>query len=530
MMDTVLRGGAIVDGTGAPSFRADVGISHGVVVSIGNLAAVEADQVIDASGLIVAPGFIDIHSHSDFTLLVDPRAQSSIVQGVTTEVIGNCGHGCAPITDPELFEGNIYGYDPRLDIDWRTTSEYFDRLDSARPAVNIVPLVPNGNLRIAVDRSEHRAGTPERMVQMIELLEEGLDAGAFGYSTGLEYPSERQCTEEEISELCRVVARVDGLYATHTRNKEVRAVEAIEEAVRTAEAAGVRLQVSHIIPRRGGPDDALDRAIGVVEDARDRGMDIAFDAHTRLHGITNLSAGLPPWAFEGGPDDLASRLRHTKTREKMKEYHSIITSFGLGGWDKVFLFQSGGSPHLQGKSLQELIPDGGDAYDVLFDLLLSECDAPHESLCLCLSYEEDQLRQAFGHPLCTIGSDATALAVDGPLAGTVFLGAFTWASWFYRRFVNELSVFTLEQAVRKLSRLPADRLGLSDRGRIVEGAKADIIVFDPATFREHGTLEAPSQLAQGMSHVIVNGVSTLKHGSMTGNRNGRVIRRQEFGR
>ena len=526
MLDLIVRGGTVVDGTGAAGYRADVGVSEGKVEIIGNLGALEAGRVLDSTGMTVAPGFIDIHSHSDFTLLVDPRAQSSIVQGVTTEVVGNCGHGCAPITEPELFAGNIYGYDPVLEVDWRTTSEYLERLDSIVPAVNVIPLVPNGNLRIAVVGSESGAASPEQLRKMAALLEEGLEAGAFGFSTGLEYPPERNCSEEEIIELCKVVARADGLYATHTRNKEIHAVEAVEEGVRAAQAAGVKLQVSHIIPRRGGPEDALERAIDVVDEARGLGMDIAFDAHTRLHGITNLSAALPQWAFEGGSHVLASRLSEPETRAAMKQHESIISSFGLGGWDRVFLFQSAGSPHLQGKSFQELAPAGGDEYDALFDILLREHEDPHRSLCLCLSYEEDQLQQAFEHPLCMIGSDATALAVDGPLAETVFLGAYTWAGWFFRRFVTEQSVFTLEQAVHKLSGLPADRLGISDRGRIDEGTRADIIVFDPNAFREMGTLRSPNQLADGVSHVVVNGVITMEDGELTGQRGGQVLRRR----
>ena len=191
----------------------------------------------------------------------------------------------------------------------------------------------------------------------------------------------------------------------------------------------------------------------------------------------------------------------------------------------MFLFKSAGSPHLQGKSFQELASPGIDEYDALFDILLKEYENPHNSLCLCLSYEEDQLQRAFEHPLCTIGSDATALGVDGPLADTVFLGAYTWASWFFRRFVTELSVFTLEQAVHKLSGLPAERLGLSDRGQIDDGKRADIIVFDSDAFREMGTLHSPNQLAHGVSHVVVNGVVTMEYGELTGHHGGRVLRR-----
>ena len=360
---------------------------------------------------------------------------------------------------------------------------------------------------------------------MIRLLEEGLDAGAFGYSTGLEYPAERACSEEEMVALCRVVARAGGLYATHERNKEVYAVEAVEEGIRVAEAAGVRLQLSHIIPRRGGPADARERAIEAAEKAHDRGVDVGFDAHTRLHGITNVSAALPAWAFEGGADALASRLRDPATRAEMKRYESLISSFGLGGWDRVYLFKSDASPGMVGKSFQELAPPNGDAFDAIFDIILAEADDPQGPMCVCHSYEEDELRQTFEHPLCTLESDATALGVDGPLAGTDFLGAYTWAAWFLRRFVRETPVFTWEQAIRKLTAMPAERVGIRDRGRIARGLKADVVALDPATVRERGTLENPSVLAEGVSHVVVNGGVTMADGKLTGSRSGRVLRR-----
>ena len=525
MLDLTIHGGTVLDGTGAPRRRADVGVVDGKIEAIGDLTSAEAARTLDATGLFVTPGFIDIHSHSDFTVLVDPRAQSSIVQGVTTEVIGNCGHGCAPITDPDLFKGNIYGYTPALEIDWSSTAEYFERLEAARPAVNLVPLVPNGNLRLAVVSDLERAATPDEVRQMGRLLEEGLEAGAFGYSTGLEYPPERQCSEEEIVDLCRIVAKYGGLYAIHERNKEIYAVEAVEEGIREAEAAGVRLQVSHIIPRRGGPADARERAIAAVERAHARGLDVGFDAHTRLHGITNVAAALPPWAFDGGLSQLAARLRDRGAREEMKRHQSIISSFGLGGWDRVYLFKSERCPDMVGKSFQELTPTGGDVYDAVFDILLAEIEDPSAPLCVCHSYEEEELRLTFEHPLCTLESDATALGVDGPLAGTDFLGAYTWAAWFLRRFVRETPVFTWEEAVHKLAAMPAERVGLGDRGRIEVGARADIVALDPEGVREHGTLEAPSQLAEGVAHVVVNGGVTMENGTLTGDRSGQVLRR-----
>jgi len=525
MLDVLIRGGTVVDGTGTAAYRADVAIEGDRIVAVGGLEGAQASATLDATGMTVSPGFIDIHSHSDFTLLADPRAQSAIAQGVTTEVVGNCGHGCAPLTEPERFVGNIYGHTSDVDMDWRTTAGYFDRLDAARPAVNVAALVPNGNLRLATMAELNRPATAEETARMGRLLQEGLDAGAFGYSTGLESPDERASTEAEVIALCRIVARSGALYATHTRNKEARAVEAIEEGVRVAEAAGVRLQVSHIIPRRGGPDNALERAMRVVERANDRGMDATFDQHTRLHGITPISSALPAWAFAGGADALAARLRDVAFRSEMKRSESLFSSFALGGWDRVYLYQSRSHPESVGRSFLDLAPDGGDAYDALFDILLAEADEPHITLAICHSYEEEQLRQTFRHPLCTVGSDATALGTDGPLAGSVFLGAFTWAGWFFRRFVRETAEFSIEEAVAKLATSPADRLGLGDRGRITERSRADVVVFDAERFGERGTLEDPNRLAEGVAHVVVNGEVTMEDGAFTGKRGGRVLRR-----
>ena len=465
MLDLAIRGGRVVDGTGADAYQADVGVAGDRISAIGDLSRAGASKSLDAKGLVVAPGFIDIHSHSDFTLLIDPRAHSQVFQGVTTELVGNCGHGCAPVgPNVEAFAGNIYGYQDVLPIDWTTMEGYLARLASTGPAVNVATLVANGNLRLAVVEDVRRAATRDETVRMGRLLEEGLDAGAFGFSTGLEYPAERGASEEELVELCRVTARRGGLYATHERNREVLAIEAVEEGLRAAAETGVRLQLSHIIPRRGGPPDSLERCIELVEAAHAGGMDVEFDAHTRLHGITNLSAVLPSWAVDGGPGRLRSYLSDRSTRERLKRYESIISSFGLGGWDRVALFCSEGSPGMVGHSIAELTPSGGDPFDTMYDLLLAEGDDPHGALLIVHSYDDDMLAHAFRHPLCTTESDATALCTDGPLAGTTFLGAYTWAGSFFRSMVRERRELTMEEAVHKLTAQPADRIGLSDRG------------------------------------------------------------------
>jgi N-acyl-D-amino-acid deacylase len=526
MLDLIVRGGIVVDGTGRPAFRADVGIRAGKIEALGDLSAAEATRKLDAAGLVVAPGLIDIHSHSDFTPLVDGRLQSSVAQGVTTELVGNCGHGCAPIRDISQAQGNIYGYDPGVPVTWSTMAGYLERLQAAQPAVNLLTLVPNGMLRLAVVGLADRPATPEETRQMARELEAGLEQGAWGYSAGLEYALERPCSTAELTELCKVTARYGGLFAPHLRNRERRALEAIDEALEIARASGVRLHIPHLTPRRGGPPDADMLALRRIDQALDAGLDVSIDMHTRLHGLTNLSAALPAWAFEGGAEALRRRLRDPAARRAIAGHESLITSFALGGWERVSLLTSRRRPDLVGKSFQEIADAAGvTPFDAVLNVLLEEADDPHFPLCLCESYTEEQLRRTYEHRACMVASDATALCADGPLSKTVFHGAFTWAAWFFRRFVREERAFTLEAAIHKLTAQPAARIGLSDRGVLRAGAWADLAVFDPAVFAERGTLRQPNQLAIGMRHVIVNGIVEMEAGRFTDARAGRVLRR-----
>ncbi|MBX3071049.1 MAG: D-aminoacylase [Thermomicrobiales bacterium] len=529
MPDIIIRSGTVVDGSGAPGRIADIAIENDRITRIGDLSEAEAATVIDARGLVVAPGFIDIHSHSDFTLLVDPRAQSSIAQGVTTEVIGNCGHGCAPIVDPALVTGNIYGYTKEIPLHWNTTAGYLERLELAEPAVNVVAIVPNGNLRIAAMGLEDRPSTPDERAVMTSHLEEGLDAGAFGFSTGLEYPSERATTVEETIDLCRVTLKAGGIYTTHTRNRDAGAVEAVEEALTVAKESGIPLQISHITPRKGGPPDTARRAIDAVDTALRDGLDVAFDMHTRLYGFTNLSAALPPSLARGSASEIAGRLRTRGAREEVRHFDSLIASFGKAGWQNVELFSYPTQPELAGRSIVDLAGPGGDPMDTIVELLAGAAEDLHAPMCVCHSYTEDELLETYQHPACTLGSDATALAVDGPLAQSAFPGAFTWASWAFRRFVRERQVFTVEEMVARFTSQPARRFGLRGRGTITTNAYADLAIFDPGTFGERGTMSNPNQLAAGMRHVLVNGVVTWSDGTQTSARGGRVLRRQTDG-
>ena len=362
-IDVAIRNGRVIDGTGRPSIAADLGIAGERIVAIGEVPTAATE--IDASGLDVAPGFVDVHSHSDYTLLVDPRAVSALHQGVTTEVVGNCGHGCFPIADPALAQRAIYGYTPSLPLTWRDAAGYFERLEAAGPAVNVASLVPNGQLRLAVVGLEDRPASRDELAAMRGLLEESLEQGAWGFSTGLEYAAERAASPDELGSLCAVCARSGGLYATHTRYRDVGSEDAVDEAIETAERAGVRLQVSHLVPRNG--IDATRACIERVERAAGRGLDVAFDMHTRLFGTTFLSTAVPPAFLRG--DRIGERpTRRREAVEAMASYTSILSAGD--DWSRIVLLDNDLWPEYARRDLASIAADRRQtAPETICDLL-----------------------------------------------------------------------------------------------------------------------------------------------------------------
>jgi N-acyl-D-amino-acid deacylase len=526
MLDVALRGGTLVDGTGSPPRAADVGIQGGRIVSVGSLDGVDAQQTFDISGLVVAPGFIDIHSHSDATLLVDPRARSSIAQGVTTEVVGNCGHAPAPLVDPADVPDLVFGYNPALTVNWTTVDGYLQALERAGPAVNVATLVGHIALRLAALGRAPRPATPAELDSMVGLLGEAFGAGAFGFSSGLEYPLGLACTTEELVVLARATGRLGGYYAIHTRDRDFRAVEAFDEAFDVGRQAEVPLQISHLTPRYGAPPGASARALEAIDTARARGDDVACDQHTRLHGLTKVVTMLPPTALEGGTAELLRRLSDPDTRAEYRAFSQPLFKMGLmNEWERIALFEARNSPAWVGKDFRTIGEERHQhPLEAMMDILLEAGEDAPNILMTGLVHKEEELEQTFIHPSCMPESDATALAVDGPLARQSFLGAYTWATYYVRRFVRERGSLTLQEGVHRMTQLPAQRLGVTDRGVVREQAWADLVVFDPATIAERGTLRAPNQYAAGVQHVLVNGRVALRDGAFTTARAGVVLR------
>ena len=327
----------------------------------------------------------------------------------------------------------------------------------------------------------------------------------------------------EIDDLCRIVARRDGLYATHTRNKDVRAVEAVQEAIDTARRSGARLQVSHLVPRPGAPADALERSMSAIDGASASGLEVAFDVHTRLFGFTNLSVALPRWVVDGGPSLVRAVLRDR--RAELREHRSIVDSFGIRGYGGVFIVDAPNTPEVAGRSVADLAGPGRDPRDVIFDVLAAHAERVDGPMCIGWSYTVDQIAAAAAHPRCSPSSDATTFSPGGPIGHHVFHGAFTWAAWYLETVVRARQALTLEAAIHRLTGLPAGQIGLADRGAVRVGARADLAVFDPTAMRATGSFEEPNRLAEGMRHVLVNGAFAVENGQITGVRAGRALRR-----
>ena len=527
MFDTLVSGGELLDGTGAPAFVADIGIRDGRIVAIGDLSAATAAERIDATGRNVAPGFIDIHTHSDFTLLADGRADSQVCQGVTTEVIGQCGHSCAPLAAGAGGRGLIGYIDAGVDVSWRSFGEYLDRLEQARPAVNVAAFVGHGTIHRAVKGDSSATSTEDDVAAMVRLAEQAFDQGARGFSTGLEYWPGNAAPHEEIAALTAVAGRRGGLYATHVRNRDVYYDLGFTEAVATARHAGARLQISHIQPKFGAPTHAMEHTLELLDRAEREGVEVAFDVIPHDWSHTSVAAALPPWAREGGTEATLARLKDPVLRERMKDNPKPIWRLVTARrWDLIVLLRSVANADLVGQTLADIGRQRGvDPFDAALDLLIEEGTGLPQLMWTSRSFSDADVCMCLRDPRCMAISDTLALTERGPLKGTIgSLSGYGWTARLLGHYVRERGVLSLADAVACITGKPAERLGLRDRGRLRAGAWADIVVFDAGTVQDRSSFLMPRQHPAGVEQVLVNGVRVVRDGQRNDAQPGQVLR------
>jgi N-acyl-D-amino-acid deacylase len=524
----LIQRGFVVDGTGAPGHTADILLDGGRVAAVGSIDANGA-QVVDARGCVVTPGFIDIHSHGDFTLLAFPSARSAVRQGVTTVVIGNCGGGVAPVEPEHDFRRTAFGYssDWGIDVDWRTFPEYLDRF--RRIAVNVVALVPHGALRNAVMGLTAREPTSAELTHMGELLDEALQSGAAGLSSGLEYQPGCFAQPGEIEALAGAVANRGGFYATHMRNRAERFAAATEEALLVTRRTGVRLQLSHVAPRPYAPRRQTARAFELFEKARADGLPIWVDTFPETWGPGTLCDLFPTEVMQGPPAEVLRRLRNPSVRKQIHSYFESGENFLVraGGYDQIFIASSPAKPEARGKSLDDLARDaGGSVADACCDLLIGTGSQFMAVAIRHVYAREEDVQRVLSLDFASLGSDGVVTSgEDADCAYPWSASTYGYAARTLEHYVREVGLLTLEDAVRKLAALPADAAGLADHGYLRPGAAADVVVLDADRVTDRTTPELCARHPTGIRDVFVNGVRVLADGAATTARPGRVLGR-----
>lgn len=524
MHDLLIRGARVVDGTGRPGFTADLAIADGRIAEIGRVPVGRARRTIEADGLVATPGFIDIHSHSDYHLLLVPQADSSLRQGVTTEIGGNCGYSAAPIWGAwreERSEGYREVYD--LDCPWQGVAEYVRRLEAAGPAVNFGLLMGHNTLRGSAMGGSARAATAEELEAMRAAARRGMAEGALGLSTGLVYRPACFAPPEELVALAEPVREAGGLLTAHIRSEGDGLLEALAEIIGVARTARIPLQVSHLKTSGEANWGKLEPALALIEAARAEGLAVTADRYPYTAANTGLDAVLPRWALEGSRREQVARLREPDTRSRLlAELEARPSAY----WGTVMIAEVTLEPHrvYQGRRVDEAAARAGQTPGAfVLDLLAAE-ELRVEAIYFSMS--ETNLRRILSREWVMIGSDSGCRAPDGPL-GRAHPHPRTFGT-FVRvlgALAREERLLPLEGAVRKMTSDPARKLGLADRGRLAPGLAADLVLFDPVTVRDRATYETPWQFPEGIHAVLVNGQVAVEAGVPTGVRAGRVLRR-----
>lgn len=527
-LDLVIRGGTVVDGSGQPGQRADVGVQGERIVAVDDLSAATAAKSLDATGQIVSPGFVDIHSHSDFSLLLHPSGESKVRQGVTTEVIGNCSYACYPARTEDAaalqatYDG-IQGKD--LAWEWTDLEGYRRHYNSQGATLNVAPLAGHTPVRVAAMGYADRPPTSDELATMQRLLAETMEQGAFGFSAGLTLVPSSYANTDELVALCEVAARYGGYYAAHMRVYSGQQVEARRETLEIGRRAGIAVQMSH--NNVGGPKfwHVLPEVLEMIEREQADGVDVTYDVYPYQAGMSDTDQMMPGWAQEGGVEQLLARLRDPAARQRIYDELAPGRGNGLEPWDweaiRVTDVQPPGDPEWEGKTVGQVAAMlGVDGTEAL--LTLTEYRA-----CATFHFQsEDNTRLLLQHPLGMVCSDGWAVTIGTPsLRGKPHPRFFGTFPRVIGRYVRDQQMMSLEEAVRESTSAPAARVGLHDRGLVAPGKIADLTVFDPQTLVDHATYDEPRQYATGVDTVIVAGQPVLEQGQMTGAFPGKALAR-----
>jgi len=535
--DVLIVNGRVVDGTGAPWYRADVGITGDRITAIGRLDGRDAKTRIDAANLVVAPGFIDMLGQSEFNVLADPRAASKITQGITTEITGE-GSSIAPLNDA-LAKAAQPQFDRfKVALDFRTLGEYFARLERNRPALNVGTFVGAGGLRGYVVGQAQRAATPAEIEQMKTLVAQAMEQGALGVSTSLQYVPGRFASTDEIVELAKVAQQHGGIYISHQRSESNQIIPSLDEVFAVAERANIPAEVWHLKTAYQANWGRMGEVLSHFAAARARGLDVTANMYPYDRASNGLDACLPLWVREGGLEQMLQRLNDPALRARIKR---DMDDANAKDWENQWYGSGGGAgvmvstvadPALrkwEGRTLVQIGKEmGKDPRDAAMDLVIA--DRGETSVIISIMREDD-VRLALSHPMISIGTDSGARAEDGPFSESKSHPR-AWGSFprVLGKYVRDEQLMPLEEAVRRFTSRPAARLGIADRGLLRPGFKADITIFNPDTIRDRSTFEDPTHYSEGVEHVLVNGKAVVSGGTITTERPGEPVRGPGFKR
>ena len=519
MAELVIKSGQVIDGTGKPAVMGDIVINEGSFSSVGDGTEVEGNLEWDASGKVVCPGFIDIHSHADFSLMADRRNEGAIRQGITTLVTGNCGHGPAPARDVDLAKRNTAGFSESWNVhfSWGSFREYMDALLSPGLSTNVAPLVPHGTVRLFAMGQSTAIPSKAELKEMESLVDEAMTAGAIGFSSGLEYSPGMYADEDELVALAAVSAKHGGIYSSHIRNRGEEFEDAVDEALNISRRAELPGQLSHLAPRPYASSGTFDRVLKKIDCAReDEGLIVGIDTFPDIWGPGMAVALLPPWVYEGEREEVLQRLGSPETINKCRGHFSDPTNYllRLGGLDMFYLSSSIAHPELAGKNLVEIGEAFGcDPIEAVFRLVLADGVDFYNVMIRHIFATSAELDRLLMNPYCSVESDGVVTATDGLLSNfTMNRSSFGYTIRFIEEYVLQRNIFSLEEAIRKMTSLPADSAGLSNRGRIEVGKAADLVVLDLDKLADNSTDEVPQAYPSGVELVVVNGEVVLDQG------------------